>query len=164
MKRTLSLMLLLCLVFPGCATTGERFKEPVTFYYLREEYPYGTGESVIATEEREASGHRSDLGYLLALYLMGPSAESLVSPVPKGIRILSVEQASTGIHVELSDTSEVLTDAAFSLASACLTLTCLDLTGTEKVTITSGSRSVTMSRDSLTLFDSSMLSATEETQ
>lgn len=164
MKRLISLALVLCLMLSGCGTSGERIMEPVTFYYLQSKYSYGSEGAVIASEEREASGHRRDLNYLLALYLMGPSSEALISPVPQGTRILSVEQEGTTIQLSLSDAAGTLTDAEFSLACACLTLTCLDLTEVEAVTVTCGSRSVTMSHENLTLFDSSMAAATEETQ
>ena len=74
-----------------------------------------------------------------------------------------MEQASSGISLVLTDTLETLSDADYSLACACLTLTCLNITGGEKVTITSGSRSVTMTRNTLTLFDGGT-AETEETQ
>ncbi len=57
-----------------------------------------------------------------------------------------------------------MTDTEFTLACACLTMTTLSITGGDEVTITSGSRSVTMSRDSLTLIDDSTASTTEETK
>lgn len=164
MKRLISLAFLLCLTFTGCAKFGDRIKEPVTFYYLRAEYQYGSDSGVIGSEEREASGHRENLSYLLALYLMGPSGEDLVSPIPRGIRFLSVEQTDTLITLNLSDTASVLTDADYSLACACLTLTCLDLTEAETVTVNSGTRSVTMTWDNLILYDSSMTAPTEESQ
>ena len=121
------------------------------------------GDSVIVAEEREAYGHGRDLSYLLAFYLMGPMKEGLVCPLPEGTGIVSVEQASSGISLVLTDTLETLSDADYSLACACLTLTCLNITGGEKVTITSGSRSVTMTRNTLTLFDGGT-AETEETQ
>ena len=164
MKRRIVLAFLLCLILTGCGQLGERIKEPVTFYYLRAEYQYSTEFGVIGSEEREASGHRDNLSYLLALYLIGPSGEELVSPIPRGIRFLSVEQVDRMITLNLSDTSAVLTDAEYSLACACLTLTCLDLIGTDAVTINSGARSVTMTRENLILYDSSMTAPTEETQ
>ena len=164
MKRRIVLAFLLCLILTGCGQLGERIKEPVTFYYLRAEYQYSTDSGIIGSDEREASGHRDNLSYLLALYLIGPSGEELVSPIPRGIRFLSVEQADRMITLNLSDTSAVLTDAEYSLACACLNLTCLDLSGTDAVTINSGARSVTMTRENLILYDSSMTAPTEETQ
>ena len=43
-------------------------------------------------------------------------------------------------------------------------MTTLSITGGDEVVITSGSRSVTMRRDSLTLIDDSTASTTEETK
>ena len=163
MKRTLCLVLALCLILPGCAVSKERLREPVTFYYPRRQYQYGAEDGVISSEQREAAGHRDDLSYLLALYLIGPSDEALVSPLPWGTRILKTTQNGTTVTLKLSDTTPAMTDTEFSLACACLTLTCLSVTDAQAVKITSGSRSVTMSRDNLTLFDDST-TATEEIQ
>ena len=167
MKRLTVLLLILCLFLSGCEILGDRIKEPVTFYYIRPGYQDDMTE-VIASEEREASGHRHDLSYLLALYLMGPTDEELNSPVPPGTRILVDTQDKDSIILNMADTSKTLTDAEFSLACDCLTLTCLELTEAEEVTVNSADRSVTMSRDNLTLFDNSEQIAenatTEETQ
>lgn len=163
MKRILCLILVFSLILSGCSLFGERIKEPVTFYYVRSEYSYNTTDSILASEEREASGHREDLSYLLALYLIGPADDELVSPIPKGTRIYSAEQAEDTVFLTLSDTAATLTDSGFSIACACLSLTCLGLTGAEKVTITSGDRTVTMSADTLMLHDiTTETQATEE--
>lgn len=165
MKRFVCLLLALCLSLSGCGLSRDGIKEPVTFYYLQTEYRYGVEDGVIGTEEREASGHRDNLSYLLTLYLIGPTDESLTSPIPKGTHIFSVEQEGNEVQLQLTDTSQTLTDSGYTLACACLTLTCLSITEAESVTITSGSRSVTMTRDSLTLFDgSAAVTITEETQ
>mgnify|MGYP002569890869 FL=1 len=139
-------------------------KNPVTFYYPRREYQYGAEDGVISSEQREASGHADDLHYLLSLYLIGPSSDELVSPLPWGTRLLGVNRQDGTITLELTDTSFTMTDTEFTLACACLTMTTLSITGGDEVTITSGSRNVTMSRDSLTLIDDSTASTTEETK
>ena len=156
MKRFFPLFLILCLLLSGCGLAGEHFKEPVPFYYLRSEYEYFTQDGVIVSEEREASGHREDLTYLLALYLMGPSEEELVSPLPRGIRIFKSEQTTDGITLQLSDSTATMTDLDFSLACACLTLTCLDISEEETVMILWGEEIITMDESCLTLFDNSL--------
>jgi len=163
MRRFLCSILALCFLLCGCAIQAERMKQPVTFYYVRSGYAENMSE-VIGSEERDASGHRGELSYLLALYLMGPSQEGLHSPFPHSTRILSMEQADSRLTLTLSDTSGVMTDADFSLACACVALTCLDLTGAESITIISAERTVTIGRDNLALFDGSTPAATEETQ
>ena len=160
MKRFLCLFLCLCLFLPGCS--NELMKDPVTFYYPRREYQYGAEDGVISGEQREASGHADDLQYLLSLYLIGPSSEDLVSPLPWGTRLLQATRRDTVITLELTGTTQSMTDAEFTLACACLTMTALSITGGNEAIITSGSRSVTMSRDSLTLIDDSTAASTSE--
>lgn len=166
MKRVFCLFLAIVILFSACGKHGERFREPVTFYYLRRQFPYGENESILGTEAREASGHRDDLRYLLALYLMGPSGDELRSPVPRGTNIYLVEQTEESVTLKLSSTANALTDAEFSLVCACLSLTCMSLTGAESVTIVSGSRTITMRSENLILYDidSGSAAATEETQ
>ena len=163
MKRIVCLILALCLLLCGCSSFGERIKEPVTFYYLCDKYEEELC-CVIVSEEREASGHRGDLTFLLHLYLMGPSGDEMVSPLPHGTRIVSAEKKDGRIRLELTDTARTLSDAEFSLACACLTLTCLDMTDATDVTIQSGERSLTMARDSLALYDTNETTPTEDTQ
>lgn len=162
MKRCFGACLIICLLLSGC-TLGERLKEPANFFYLRCEYQYFSQNGVIASEERETSGHRNDLSYLMALYLMGPADEEMVSPLPKGTRILKAEQDAEGVILQLSDLDSVLSDTDFSLACACLSLTCFELTDSQSVTINSGERSVTMERGTLSLYDGST-AAQKETQ
>ena len=153
MKRFLCLVLIFSLMLSGCFFSGEHIKEPVTFYYVRSEFPFTAKDSILVSEEREAAGHRDDLTYLLALYLIGPTDEDLVSPIPKGTRIYSAEVEGNTVYLNMSNTASTLTDSGFSIACACLSLTCIGLTGAEKVTITSGDRKVTMSAETLMLFD-----------
>lgn len=159
MKRLFSI-LVLCLLLCGCSHADETVK----FYYVRGDYQ-STLTDIIAFEERDASGHRNDLPYLLALYRAGPADDSLASLLPTGIQIQSVQNADGSIDLQLSDTSKTLSDSDFSLTCACLTLTCLDITDASTVNITSGPRSVTMNRSNLTLFDTiTNTTVTEETK
>ena len=152
MKRILCAALALILaasLLPGC---GERVKEPVTFYYLRSGYQENM-DTMIASETREASGHRDNLRYLLAFYLMGPADKELSSPLPRGTVLYALEQETDSVTITLSDTSASLSDSEFSLACACLSMTCMELVPAEEVTVASGSRSQTLRRDNLILTD-----------
>ena len=150
-QRILCLILSISLLLCGCDFFGERIKEPVTFHYLCGNYQEDLC-CVIASEEREASGHLGDLSYLLALYLMGPTNDEYQLPLPAGTQIVSQIQDGH-ILLELPDTSQTLSDIEFSLACACLTLTCLEITNAEDVTIRSADRVKTLSPDTLTLID-----------
>lgn len=160
MKRFFLLLLPLILLLSACA---DRIREPVTFYYIRDGYEMDMA-SIIASEEREASGHREDLSYLLALYFMGPADEDLRSPLPKSTSLFNVFHNNNSVTLDLSDTSTTMTDAEFTLACSCLTLTCLEITDAESVTINSGNRSITMDMQSFMLTDLTTAADTEETQ
>lgn len=160
-KHLLGLLLAACLL-SGCATTGP--KDPVKFYYLLEKYQFGNSSQVFAEDIREAAGHQEDLGYMLQLYLLGPTEEGLRSPLPRGVQILEIREAGSGILLVLSDTSDSLSDIDFTRACACLTMTCLDLTDATRVTIRSGPRSATMSADNLILQDETLMQSQEENQ
>ena len=162
MKRFFCLILALLVLLSGCSAS--QLREPVTFYYPRTQYRYGSADGVIAQEQRESTGHAGDLSYLLNLYLMGPAEEGLRSPLPKGILLLSSAMEEGEVHLTLSDSSRLMTESDFSLACACLALTSLEITGLTTVTIESGDRFVTMTAGDLTLFDDSAAAATEETQ
>ena len=161
MKRILASVLAVILFMSGCSALGGHIKESVTFHYLCSHYREDMC-CVIASEEREASGHIGDLSYLLALYLMGPTSDELTSPLPVGIHILTVQQQEGSIVLELSDTGELLSDIEFSLAGACLTMTCLSIAEADNVTVTSGSRTITMNAESISLFDGIAESVHEE--
>lgn len=165
MKRIIALLVLICMLLSGCSFFEERMLDSVTFYYLQTEYAYGKNPSVIVSETREAAGHRDDLSYLLALYLMGPAEEEHRSPLPPGTRILKSEQKGTKITLELTNPFYSYADAELTLACACLTMTCLDITDAEEVTVIFGEQEITMSRSSLTLLDDSKTNtALEETK
>lgn len=164
MKRFFVFIILAAMLLGGCGSQGQQMKEPVTFYYLRDQYRYGNSQSIMDGEEREVSGHRGDLRYLMALYLLGPSSEELRCPLPLGTRILSAEQEDGRITLTLSEVPASMTDTTFSLACACLSRTCLSLTEADSVTVISGSRSITMDANNLVLTDNLQNSETEETQ
>lgn len=159
MKQLTAMILLCTLLLSGC---GDTLKEPVTFYYLNSNYEEDMSPA-IGSEQREAAGHRDDLMYLLALYLMGPAVEDLRSPLPRGTTLQSIEQHGANIILTLSDMSDSLADARFTMACSCLTLTCLDLTDATNITIISGDRSITLNANNLLLQDL-ITTDTEESQ
>ena len=135
----------------------EQIQDPVTFYYPRSEYRYGSQDGVIGSEQRDVGGRKNDLGYMLALYLEGPMDQNLIAPFPgKSLtRILTLKQAGNSLVILLSDLGDSMTDGEFSLACACLTKTCLEMTNVQAVQITSGDRAVRMTHGNLIFFDES---------
>ena len=154
MKRFLCILLSIVMVsvLLGCSSRGV---DPVSFYYCRESdsYQYFDMEGVISSEPRDLTEHRGNLKYILGLYLAGPIEEGLVSPFPRNVQLQSVTSAEGTLQIELSDLGTSMSDAQFSLACACLTLTCTDVSSYREVTVISGSRNLTMNADSLLLYD-----------
>lgn len=153
MKRFQILILICCLFLSGCSNTGERIKEPVTFYYIQENFQRDM-DPVIVSEVREASGHKEDLPYLLALYSMGPSDEDMKSPLPRNTKIEPLGPTEDSLELRLSENVLTVSDVDYTLASACLSLTCIELTGVSQVTVVCGERSITMQKDTLMLTSS----------
>lgn len=162
MKKIILFLILLSIAIPfsGCGYTQS---ETVSFFYPRASYFYDRPDGIISTEERDASGHTEDTQYLLLLYLMGPSNQNLVSAFPSNTRLISGSINGNRMLVNLSDSSDSLSDAEYSLACTCLALTCMKATGTEEIIITSGSRTQTIREDMLLLYEEPF-PATSETE
>ncbi len=141
MKRLIAL-LLTALIFTGCAFIGSKTKESVVFYYLRTHSDNNTyddffSEGIIGSEEREASGHRDNLSYLLTVYFRGPLNPELTSPFPMGCRILEIQQENGLLSILLNPILAEKSDLEITIACACLAQTCMDLTEAETVQIES---------------------------
>ena len=163
MKRLICLILMFGLCLCGCSIPGEWIKEPVTFYYVRDGFSKDM-ESVIASEVREASGHRNDLPYLLALYSMGPTGEDLTAPFPKNITIIPIERNESSITLTLSENMLNLSDAEFTLSGTCIAMTCMELTDTRQVVLLCGDKSITIGQDNLLLYHQTAEQTQEETK
>lgn len=149
MKRILILLLCVLLLTSGCSA-----RETANFYYQRAYFQYDTADGVIVAEERDISGHDNHMSFLLSLYLLGPQNAELISPLPAGTKLLSLERTGDTLVITLTDVGDSLTESEFSLACACLTMTCAELTRIQSVTTVSGEHSLTLTRDMLTLYDS----------
>ena len=156
MKRRLTAIFLLCLLLCGCDLFSRTSQEPVLFYYQRADYVLGEANGSIDAEERDGTGHITDMDYLLRLYLAGPMNEDLTSPFPADVQLTSIRTGQNMVTVTLTGSPDILPEAQKTLACACLTLTCLDMAAEENVMIFWGDEIITMDRSCLTLFDSSV--------
>ena len=162
MKRFLCWLMVIVLTAALIGCSAPSF-DPTIFYYCRrpETYQYFEADGIIASEDRDLTGHSSDLRYLVALYLAGPLDEDLISPFPRKTRLLEDEVINNRIRIELTDVGNTLTDAEFSLAAACLARTCIEHTQCLDVTIKSGARSITINAENVIIFDSAIPETTE---
>ena len=167
MKRWLCFALsLLLFTAAGCAVNAEKMQVPVDFFYP---YPidsivYNGEPMMMGSEPRESSGHEEDMRYLLNVYFQGPKSNSLTSPFPKDVTVVSYEITTDILTLELSTSFGQLRGIDLSIACACLTQTCFsiqpELTRVQisaSDSLLDGSKWVTMTRDSLMLLDSSAL-------
>lgn len=148
MKRFFCVLLFLIFLLSGCGK-----EDDVIFYYRPTDYLAGTPESVLSGERRNVKGYTDDLNFLISLYLSGPLDPDLMSPFPNGTKLLSTELEPSQLTIQLHDLPQNLSDSEFSLACACLSMTCMELTDVQSVTILCGSRNITMDVSLLTLYD-----------
>lgn len=169
MKRILSLILVLLLIASlwGC-TRQEDSDKPLTFYYSRVEYVYGNDGSVMGGEEREWNGKTDDLEGILTLYLNGPLDETLQSPFPAGTALVEIIVIDRQLIISLNNKLSLLSGIDLTLACACLSKTCFQLTDAEQIAIRSPETeahpavSVTLTRDSITFSDTVTQAKTTE--
>jgi len=140
MKRFAGFLLILVLVFSGCAMGSNRLKEPVTFYYPRvhdqqEAYDDFFSGGAIGSEKREASGHRNDLNYLLPMYLLGPLDKDLKRPFAADCRVVSITWEDRTVTVKLNAMAANPDEMKLTLDCACLATTCMELTDAQTVII-----------------------------
>lgn len=150
MKRLLCMIICITFLMSGCAN-----KDMANFYYQRNGFIYDAPDGVIVSEKRDITSHATHLAFLISLYLLGPQNQEYHSPFPPTTKLQTVERNGNNLTIILNDISEGMTDAQFTLACCCLTMTVLELASAEQVTIVSGSRSMTLSQDLITLYDNS---------
>ena len=151
LRRILPVILLLTLM-SGC-TLPKHPGSKVPFYYSRNEFAFGSEDSVIVSEQRDIAGHEGELNYILSLYLMGPLDEDLTAVFPSSIRLLRYTKGDNHLTVELTPIESNMSDVEFSLACSCLSITCMELVGCSHVTVICGERTLTLRSSDLLLVD-----------
>jgi hypothetical protein len=68
------------------------------------------------------------------------------------------------MEISLSDGVHTLSEAEFTLASACLAMTCMELTNVDQVTVTCLDRKVSIGKDNLLLYSDMLQNPQEETK
>ncbi len=145
-------MLAFAAVLSLCACSTYR-KNTFTFCYPRTEYLYDEPNGVIGSEQRNASGRTADVTYLLLLYLRGPASRDLTALFPKRTQILSVEQTGDYLQIRLADAATGMTDSEYSLACACLALTCMRSLDVTEISIVCDGKEITLREDTLLVYE-----------
>ena len=150
MKRITAIFLLAALILCGCSS-----KVNAPFYYCRTDFQNNPVESIIDSEMRDVSGHEYQLDFLISLYLVGPSDTDFINPFPADVQLLKTTIEANHLTIFLTDMDK-LSDSRFTVASACMALTCFDISSYDTITINSGTRSITLDPSILTLCDNSI--------
>ena len=155
MKRITLLLLLLTLTLCCLGCQGETDSQHA-FYYLRtnDTISYGQEDALITAHFQDL-GPEMELDTILQLYLDGPMEENLRSPFPRGTYLLGAAPENDILKVILSREFSTLDGIQLTLAGACLTATCRDLTGFETIQIRSGEKIYDFDINSFIFLDSS---------
>lgn len=139
MKRLISLLLaaLLLGAAVSCGAQEAETPEGLALYYLTDTEQSQGGDAIKAEycalelpEEPQRAAEQ-----LLTRYWQGPKDESLTSPLPTGLQLLSVTVQSGRVTVDVSGQYRTLSGVELTLADSCLTLTLTQLSGIYSVTI-----------------------------
>ena len=142
MKKTVIILFFAALLLNLCSCSKVELKspvyqDPVSFYYPRIEYLYGSDDGAITYEIREAAGHRNDPKYLLTLYLQGPRDLSLRSAFPESIVLTDAIVDESTMTVTLSADVALLSELELSIAYTCLAQTCVSIADVDTIIIES---------------------------
>lgn len=157
---------LLLFLFPlslaACVPSVPDPEVPANFYYRRTEPDYDTVDGMIAPERRDIAGIEDDLKAMLQSYFDGPENSGLSSPFPKNLTVEHVWKQDTGLLLDLSPEFQTMSGIDLTIACACISMTCFDLTQVETIRfrvpgqLLNGQNVLSISRDSLHLYDNSL--------
>ena len=168
MKRLTCFFLIAVLLLTTAGCTRSAKDSEVPFYYPRTVFDHGNPDGVIVPENRDVTGHSTDLRYLLALYLQGPSDPELRFAFPEGTILVEFSQENQVIDITLSSKAAMMDDIDVTIACACLAETCFAISDAQQVHIQSLVSAAglfvdtVMNRDSILLPGYEILSETTE--
>ncbi len=164
MRRCLIFLLGLSILFSliACVAEAPDLTASTNFFYRRVEPDYDAVDGMIASERRNILGVEDNLKAMLQLYFDGPQDAALISPFPKNLTVSHIWQQDTGILLDLSPELQTMSGIDLTLACACISMTCFDLTEAETVSLRvpgqllNGQPILSMSRANLLLYDNSL--------
>lgn len=155
MKRIIAFGLFLSLLLGLCGCSAVEKKDAVTFYYRKADYQFGTASGAIGQESREISGQKTNLTYLMSLYFLGPSDDSLKLPFPQGTKVVSAAYADDTVEITLVPGGS-MSESAFTLGASCIAMTCFGLTQAQAVRLITEKKELTIERDTIVSTDESI--------
>lgn len=160
MKKIICFFLSIMLLFLFCScSTNQDTEHSVRFYYRSAETQYNSEDGVISSEYRDAGSNWNNFPKLISQYINGPVDDSLVSPFPKGLKLVEWDISRNIVAVTLSEHLANQSGVELMLSCACLTKTVLELTGIPVIEIRSkdnllnGKEALTFSIESISYMD-----------
>ena len=160
MKKCFILLLILCLLLAGCVQQQPSLITTLKFYYPLQVADYTLGASYIQPELREGAGVDKSLKNMLNLYLKGPKDQiTFQMPFRYNTQVVSISRGSTMLDITLNRGFANYTGLDLTIACACITMTCMELTDVTVVRIRAenttldGADFIEMSAASLLLVD-----------
>ena len=146
----------------ACASKQEELKEPVNFYYCKNEATFNSPTGVICPEVREGVGYHGNLTAFLQSYLNGPKSDAVRSIIPSDVYLVSCELIDDEVQILFNKSFEKLSGIDLSTACCALLLTVHDYTGANTIVISAKDGKiddqdyVTLSIDDIVLVDQTM--------
>lgn len=136
MRKYLILLLVLVLLFCGCAGP-QSSTESAFFYYYSVSALYDNTENVIYAQPINADFEKLSLKDILAKYLQGPASENLDLPFTKGTTVIEITEQPDALTVMLSGECSGMQQLELSLAGSCLARTLFQFTQAQSITVQS---------------------------
>ena len=161
MKRFLSILMLLSLLFSlaACKRENEPILKPANFYYRNSDITFGAEDGLISPYVAETKDLDGKIIDILNLYVKGPYESTHKHTFPLGTTVLRCNVKGDTTFIEVSNEFANLTGIDLTIACTCLAKTVIELTGSDKVTISAsdvplgGNTSITISRGNVLLKD-----------
>lgn len=137
MRKLICIATVISIIFAlaGCSDTPQRTHDTVLFYYIHNDFEYGSASGVITSTIAENIEADSDYYTLLEKYFNGPTNYDCISPFPGGITLEELHVDSNKAQLLLSPHMATLSGSALTVALACLTRTVVEMTGVSTVQI-----------------------------
>lgn len=155
----IAIAIVLLILMTGCEQPDTTAANTVLFYYIHNEFAYGTESGVIASTALTQKYDENDYQVLLEKYLNGPTDYKSTSPFPAGITLVDFQIVGDKAQVVLSPHMGMLSGSSRTVAFACLTRTVIEMTGVSAVQIgienqqINGSDFITLTLNSFSFWD-----------
>ena len=167
MKKIISIILLLSLLFalPGCSKTNT--DDAVKFYYCSTEDTYGTEQGLFASEMRVLSCDKNDYPAIINAFLNGPKEKECYTPFPGGTVLEDYQFTNGYATIVLSPHMAQQTNANVIVCCACLCMTLFSFPSFQTIEIRiaekfiNGEEKLIFTRNSFQIHDASSLPVTD---